>query len=444
MRIAVVNWNRRKVGGVETYLSTIIPELSRVGHEMAFWSEVDEPAEREQINLPPGSPAWCVSELGAERAVRGLHDWKPSVTYTHNLMNPGLEAEIQRIAPSVFFAHDYYGTCISGAKTFKYPVVKPCDRRFGWQCLLHYFPHRCGGWSPITMMKLYHLQSSRQKLLHKYDAIVTHSNHMLAELIKHGLSPQSAYNFPYYVQQRNGDQLSSALNQLAGASSAPSVDRTPGGDLTRGREVAHDEKRPPEHSTMPFRLVFSGRMEFLKGGHVFLNALPRVAASLGRPLHVVFAGEGRQRHAWEQQAVSLQSQHPELQIEFTGWVGGTQMNKLLDSCDLQVVPSLWPEPFGLVGPEAGLRGVPAAAFSVGGVPDWLLDGVNGYRAPGDPPTAEGLADAIIRCLRDPDIHAQLRKGAFKVAEQFSIKSHLSALMKVLEHVSARHPSTTIA
>ena len=294
------------------------------------------------------------------------------------------------------------------------------------------------------MMKLYHLQSSRQKLLHKYDAIVTHSNHMLAELIKHGLSPQSAYNFPYYVQQRNGDHLSSVLNQLAGAPSAPGVDRTPGGYLTRGREVAHDEKRPPEHSTIPFRLVFSGRMEFLKGGHVFLNALPRVAASLGRPLHVVFAGEGRQRHAWEQQAVSLQSQHPELQIEFTGGVNGTQMNKLLDSCDLQVVPSLWPEPFGLVGPEAGLRGVPAAAFSVGGVPDWLLDGVNGYRAPGDPPTAEGLADAIIRCLRDPDIHAQLRKGAFKIAEQFSIKSHLSALMKVLEHVSARHPGTTIA
>ncbi len=203
MRIAVINWTRRRVGGVETYLNNIIPELARAGHELAFWSESDEPGERDRIYLPPGSPAWCVAELGAERALRELRDWQPSVTYTHNLSDPKIEAETVALAPSVFFAHDYYGTCISGAKTFKFPVVKPCDRSFGWQCLLHYFPHRCGGWSPITMVKLYRLQSRRQTNLHKYDAIVTHSNHMLAELIKHGLSPQSAYNFPYYVQQRN-------------------------------------------------------------------------------------------------------------------------------------------------------------------------------------------------------------------------------------------------
>ncbi len=415
------------MGGVETYLNTIIPELSHAGHEVAFWSEVDEPAERERINLPPGSAAWCVSELGAERAIRGLRDWQPTVTYTHNLSHPKLEAEIQRVAPSVFFAHDYYGTCISGAKTFKYPVVKPCDRRFGWKCLLHYFPHRCGGWSPITMMRLYHLQSSRQKLLHRYDAIVTHSNHMLAELIKHGLSPQSAYNFPYYVQQGNGRGLSSEPNQPAVAPSAPVVE-----------SARSDNAHSAQNEKKQLRLLFSGRMEFLKGGHIFLNALPRVTAALGRHLHVVFAGEGRERRAWEQQAAGLQRQHPELEIEFMGWVDRNRMDSLLDTSDLQVVPSLWPEPFGLVGPEAGLRGVPAAAFSVGGVPDWLIDGVNGYLAPGDPPTAEGLADAIIRSLRDPLEHARLRQGAIKIAGQFSIRSHLAALMKVFEHVAARH------
>ena len=50
-----------------------------------------------------------------------------------------------------------------------------------------------------------------------------------------------------------------------------------------------------------------------------------------------------------------------------------------------MVPSIWPEPFGQVGPEAGLYGVPAAAFAVGGTPSWLTDGVNGRLAPGDPP-----------------------------------------------------------
>ena len=178
-------------------------------------------------------------------------------------------------------------------------------------------------------------------------------------------------------------------------------------------------------------------MELLKGGHVFLSALPRVAATLGRPLHVIFAGEGRKRGAWEQQAARLQRHHPDLEIEFTGWIDRARMDLLLNDCDLQVVPSLWPEPFGLVGPEAGLRGVPAAAFAVGGVPDWLTDGVNGCLAPGDPPTAAGLADAIIRCLRDPTTLTHLRRGAVKVAEQFGIKNHLAALMKVFEHVASR-------
>jgi glycosyltransferase involved in cell wall biosynthesis len=426
MRIAVINWTRRRVGGVETYLNTIIPELAQAGHEMAFWSEVDEPAERAQITLPPQAPSWCVAELGAEAALSALRDWHPTVTYTHNLSNPGLEAETQRIAPSVFFAHDYYGTCISGDKTFKFPVVKPCDRRFGWQCLVHYFPHRCGGWSPITMMSLYNLQASRNKLLHKYDAIVTHSNHMLAELIKHGLSPQSAYNFPYYVQQRTG--IGGALKP-ADPRSAPDVDPT------------HPDLTFPEiNPKASLRLLFSGRMEFLKGGHVFLKALPRVAAALKRPLQVIFAGEGRERSDWQQQAADLQRRHPELEIEFPGWVDRTQMDRLLDNCDLQVVPSLWPEPFGLVGPEAGLRGVPAAAFSVGGVPDWLVEGVNGHLAPGDPPTPDGLADAIVRCLRDPLEHAQLRQGAVRIAEQFGIKGHLAALIDVFEHVAARQPN----
>jgi glycosyltransferase involved in cell wall biosynthesis len=422
LRIAVINWNRRRIGGVETYLNTIIPELFRAGHEIAFWCELDEPADREPINLPPGSPAWCVSQLGAKRALANLREWQPSVIYTHKLQNPKLEAETLRIAPSVFFAHDYYGTCISGAKTFKYPVVKPCNRRFGGQCLLHYFPHRCGGWSPITMLKLYHLQSQRLKLLHRYNAIVTHSNHMLAELIKHDLSPQSAYNFPYYVQHANAGRPLSGQSQQPDALSLPVLDLSAA-------------KAPSEtNRNTRYRLLFSGRMEFLKGGHVFLNALPRVAASLDKPLHVIFAGEGRTRAIWERQAAILQQQHSELEINFIGWVARSKMDLLLNNCDLQVVPSLWPEPFGLVGPEAGLRGVPAAAFAVGGVPDWLVDGVNGYLAPGDPPTSEGLADAIIGCLSDPVTHARLRRGAVKIAEQFSVKSHMAALTKVFEHV----------
>ncbi len=224
MRIAVVNWSTRRVGGVETYLNTIIPELARAEHEIAFWSEVDEPVERARIELPANAPAWCVAALGAEHALASLSDWGPDVIYSHKLADPELERRVLGVAPSVFFAHDYNGACISGTKTFRFPVVQPCSRRFGWQCLAHYFPHRCGGLSPVTMFKLYGLQSRRQENLHRYDAIVTHSDHMLAELIKHGLSPRRAYNFPYYVQPADSN-VPARFVQLRGqfplATSAP-------------------------------------------------------------------------------------------------------------------------------------------------------------------------------------------------------------------------------
>lgn len=397
MRIAVVNWSRRRVGGVESYLSTVIPELARDGHTLAFWHEVDEPLERAAIALPADAPSWCAAELGRERALAALGEWQPEVIYAHKLLDPELERMIQKIAPAVFFAHDYNGTCISGDKTFKRPSVRPCDRRFGWQCLLHYYPHRCGGLSPRTMFRLYSLQAERLKNLHRYDAIVTHSDHMLSELIKHGLSPQRAYNFPYYVQHSSAE-----------------------------KEKTREGPKPSWH------LLFSGRMERLKGGEVFMDALPRVLAGLNKPLSVTFAGDGRERRAWEARAARLRG--PGLEIKFAGWIDREKMDQLLNASDLLVVPSLWPEPFGLVGPEAGLSGIPVAAFSVGGIPDWLLDGVNGYLAPGDPPTAEGLAQAIIKCLSDAAHHEQLRRGAVRVARQFNVENHLTALLEVFHKV----------
>src|SRR5205814_287330 len=117
-----------------------------------------------------------------------------------------------------------------------------------------------------------------------------------------------------------------------------------------------------------WQLLFSGRQELLKGGHILLEALPEVISALNSPVRVIFAGDGRERERLQRQATSLQKSYPNLEIEFSGWLNRDQMEALFMRSDLLVVPSLWPEPFGLVGPEAGLRGVPVAAFNVGGIP----------------------------------------------------------------------------
>jgi glycosyltransferase involved in cell wall biosynthesis len=200
-----------------------------------------------------------------------------------------------------------------------------------------------------------------------------------------------------------------------------------------------------EESLSPrlWRLLYLGRMDVLKGGQLLLEALPRVQSALGGGgntcppphLHVTFAGDGPSRSEWEHLAAQLRDKTPGVTTEFPGWVDGTEIEELWARCDLAVVPSLWPEPFGLVGPEAVFRGVPLAAFAVGGIPEWLSDGVNGHLAPGDPPTAGGLAEAIVKCLRDPQAHAALRRGAATVAARLGGQDHLTALERIFANVA---------
>ena len=407
------------MGGAETYLSSIIPGLEHAGSDLAFLSELDQLANPERITLPAGVPAWCVSDLGAKCALTALREWQPDSIYSHGLLDPNLEARLLAIAPAVFFAHSYYGTCISGAKTFKFPVITPCSRQFGWQCLMHFYPHRCGGWSPLTMAREYRRQSKRLKLLRRYKAILTFSGHMACEYVKHGFPPDRIH---VLSRIKNGHPTNGA-HQIA---------ETGLGSMQREILAIHQSSLTDSRSRPFWRLLFLGRMDLLKGGRIFLDALPQVAASLDRPLRVTFAGDGPDRKAWEGLAAHVKSQDYGLEIEFLGWLEGQRREALLAGSDLLVMPSQWPEPFGLSGLEAGLHGVPAVAFAVGGIPEWLKDGVNGFLAPGNPPTAAGLSEAIIRTLHDPQTYTRLRQGALEMAQEHTLQGHLAQLLPLLE------------
>jgi glycosyltransferase involved in cell wall biosynthesis len=428
LRIAVINWSRRKVGGAEAYLGLTLSALSDAGHEVAFWYETDKPANREPIPLNAGVPTWSIDELGAERALEALRRWQPDLIYSHGLLNPEVETETLRIAPAVFSAHGYYGTCISGEKTFKNPTVTPCQRRFGWQCLLSYYPRRCGGLNPVTMLKLYGVQSRRLSLLREYRAVLTHSFHMREEYIKHGLPAERVHALSYYVQ--SGVKKSQLFPQTPAFDAPPHIFL----DSRVAPRPLHEDR---------YHILFTGRIDRLKGGRTLLEALPRVAVRLNRPLQVTFAGDGPDRAAWERRAKRVQRRVDAIQINFTGWASRDELNSLLAASDLLVFPSQWPEPFGLVGPEAGFYGVPVAAFAVGGISDWLIDGVNGHLAPGHPPTADGLADAIVKCLADPATHARLSRGALDLAQRFSMKNHLTALVEIFESVLRQKPEPSL-
>lgn len=401
MRIAAANTYRALVGGAEAYLDTVIRALATAGHQIAFFSELGSSPGAQPIRLPASVPAWCASEMGSAPALAALEGWRPDVIYVHGMADLPTAARIVEIAPAILFAHGYYGTCISGNKSFAAPYPRPCARRFGWRCLVHYYPHRCGGLNPLRMWGDYQKQRARVSLISRYAAILTASAHMRAEFVRNGLPAQRVHVLRLPIVPRRFPSPGAATVQAA-----PAPDRE-------------------------LRLLFVGRMIGAKGGQMMLAALPLVAASLKRPLAVTFVGDGPDRMRWEQKALRVRAANTNVNIEFTGQSSSAQLDQLMLSSDLMVVPSTWPEPFGLVGVEAGLHGLPAAAFAVGGIPEWLSDGVNGRLAPGDPPTAAGLARAIVECVGDPAEHMRLRRGALEMASRFGLNAHLNALLAIL-------------
>ena len=321
MRIVFVNSNRCQEGGVETYLDTVMPALQRAGHEVSLCHEWDLTPERAPIGLPPGSPAWCVARLGLNGTLAAVREWRPDVIYSHNIASVELERELLKIAPAVFFAHAYNGTCISGNKAFKQPVARPCDRRFGWQCLLHFYPRRCGGLNPVTMLKLYGTQASRLELLKKYRALITHSEHMQAEYIRNGIPAERVSCIPYCVEPLRSN----------GAQDPPKP-----------------RKRVPE-SNASWRLAFAGRMDDLKGGLLLLEALPLVRSAARRPVHLVFAGDGPQRKTWEAAAARLNRSERDISIEFAGWQRAAELRRT------ELLPDR-PSPLGHVELQLTLNG----------------------------------------------------------------------------------------
>ncbi|MES2666273.1 MAG: glycosyltransferase [Pseudomonadota bacterium] len=91
------------------------------------------------------------------------------------------------------------------------------------------------------------------------------------------------------------------------------------------------------------RLVFVGRVEAEKGIEDLITAADMAQVPL------VVIGDGPLREA-------LQAQHPK--VEFRGWMTRDQIGAAIGDARALVMPSRYPEPFGLVAAEASLSGLP--------------------------------------------------------------------------------------
>jgi glycosyltransferase involved in cell wall biosynthesis len=142
-------------------------------------------------------------------------------------------------------------------------------------------------------------------------------------------------------------------------------------------------------------------------------------------VRLLFAGNGPSQEPWRELAGRLN-----VRATFFGWLDGAARSDVLRRASLIAVPSLWPEPFGLVGLEAAVHGVPAIAFDTGGIGEWLHDDVNG-RLVREPGSSEAFGSALAQVLTGTIELERLGQGALRVASTLTSAAHLAIIERTL-------------
>jgi glycogen synthase len=145
----------------------------------------------------------------------------------------------------------------------------------------------------------------------------------------------------------------------------------------------------------PGRLLYFGRLEYEKGIHDLIAALPRIRRTHpGTTLTI--AGDGTQLDWLVEQA----RRHRVLKATtFVGRLDHDHLVSALHDTDGVVLPSHY-EPFGIVALEAAAAGAPLVTSNVGGLGEAVINGETGISfAPRD---IVGLAAAVRHVLDDPD------------------------------------------
>ncbi|HWF97842.1 MAG TPA: glycosyltransferase family 4 protein [Steroidobacteraceae bacterium] len=192
-------------------------------------------------------------------------------------------------------------------------------------------------------------------------------------------------------------------------------------ELLRGAATAARSRVLEELGIEPGRPVLAmiGRLHAVKGHRDLLAMLPEIVRGCPRALLLVI-GDGPERPDCEALARSLgMSGH----VRFLG--RRSDVPRLLAAIDLVLMPSR-SEGLGLAAIEAIAAGRPVIAFAVGGLPEVVVDGVNGRLVrTGD---HQAFASAVVETLRDPAQRLSYARGAASSAQRFGVEAHVRRLI----------------
>ncbi|MDV3127109.1 glycosyltransferase family 4 protein [Mycobacterium sp. 21AC1] len=358
MKILMVSWEYPPVvvGGLGRHVHHLATALAAAGHEVVVLSR--RPSGTDPSTHPSSDE---VSEgVRVVAAAQDPHEFEfgtDMMAWTlamgHAMIRTGLtvkDASGQRWVPDVVHAHDWLVAhpAVALAEFFDVPLVSTIHATEAG---------RHSGWVSGPISRQVHAVESW--LVHESDSLITCSTSMseeITELFGPGLAETRVI--------RNG--IDAALWPFA-------------------------PRRPRQG---PAQLLYVGRLEYEKGIHDAIAALPRIRrAHPGTTLTI--AGDGTQQQWLVEQA----RKHKVLKAtRFVGRLGHQDLVGALQAADAAVLPSHY-EPFGIVALEAAATGTPLVTSNVGGLGEAVINGQTGMSF--DPRDVAGLAAAVRAVLDDP-------------------------------------------
>ncbi|NMB79631.1 MAG: glycosyltransferase family 4 protein [Methanomicrobiales archaeon] len=154
-------------------------------------------------------------------------------------------------------------------------------------------------------------------------------------------------------------------------------------------------------------ILFVGRLVYQKGPDLLIDAIRKLSQHRW-DARIIVAGDGGMKQY-------LQERARDLPVNFVGYIADSEYLRLLNACDLVVIPSR-NEPFGLVLLEAWSAEKPVVASNVGGLSENIDPFINGIKADPDP---DSLAWGMANLVDDPwKAEAMGRRGRNKVDHIF--------------------------
>jgi len=395
------------VGGAEISAYNLAIGLSKLGHDVSVLTRVPEKTEfsgdftvytvrfkKKESILHYRLHTGILSSLSMSRGLADLlrkedfdvihaHNWISACSVMHVRRRMKIPPSILSIRDYRYFCPSLYGWCLVQSPKIKCNLIKTvmCAYRYSSASVLT----KVAGIIPYALLR----DSSRKMLeesLEAFDAYITNSN-FVRKVVLNNLNLDNVYTVYNSVDTEKFNIGS-------------------GGDENG------------------IKILYAGRFDTGKGVEYLIGAIPEVIRE--HDCIFVFVGGGALRK-W---AENLARKAGGSRVVFEGFVPYERINRYYQLCDIVVVPSVWPEPFGRSVIEAMACGKPVVATRVGGIPEIVEDGRTGLLI--EPANSKEIANAI-NTLVDRVKRKKMGKLARKVVERkYNIEVITGKVLEVYE------------